>query len=522
MSRRSGALMARLRDRAPRKGYSAKFYEPETERFDSEVLRDGVWTYSARGHIQDSWPRALADACPDLKLPAGIRINEKQTSLKMDELLRQDPDAPIRHFPGSQHTGPGRTGLGASGGKPTTTKEEVEAWMTAQEGNILVSSRGNGYVFTEGWGEGTEVWLIGQDGSAGAFGSVIRETDAAGQEWAVSELPGVGEVRYPMGYPVPLMSTGHRHPAWQITDWLIESGRVLEVPGLGESWKGVRFHPENRVEVFPADGGAPVTGGWRWTKAQLQVWLSDGASAVEHWRGPGEAAEHRRDGLDARHAQYRNLKAGLMVERRASFWRWLKVSGAQANGLSAGAVLDGQNELVAGGRSERTVGQSETKSGKASSDWRELEHGSRSLVSTTVVAVVFLIAELSNPSGPSGRSLVAGLAAWTIMAVTAFAGMCVLCRAGQAVFPDRSAEVGFALVMVAFALLWSGDPVAMSLAGWVALGALGASGFSDGQWIAAVSLRREVSPWRALRILLREDLHARRQCWRQLYWEDAR
>ena len=164
----------------------------------------------------------------------------------------------------------------------------------------------------KGGGKGTEIWLVGYDGNAGAFGRVSRKTDPSGQEWTISDLPGVGTVHYPIGYPLPLMSTGHRHPAWQITDWLIESGRVLEVPDLGDAWKGVRFHPENRAEVFPADGGAPVTGGWRWTKTQLQVWLSDGPSAVEHWRDLGEAPEHGRDDMDARYSEYRDLKARAM------------------------------------------------------------------------------------------------------------------------------------------------------------------------------------------------------------------
>ena len=239
---------------------------------------------SQSGWVQDSWPRSLVNVCPAVRPPAGMKINEKQTSSRFDELRRQDADAPIRNFPGSQHTGPGRTGLAASGGKPTTTLEEIEAWMKSQEGNVLVSSRGKGYVFVNGWGEGTEIWAIGFDGNTRAFGRVARKTDTSGQEWSISKIPGVGTVHYPIGYPLPLMSTGHRHPAWQITDWLIGSGRVLEVPGLGEGWKGVRFHPDNRADVFPADGGAPETGGWRWSKSQLQVWLGDGSSAAEHWR----------------------------------------------------------------------------------------------------------------------------------------------------------------------------------------------------------------------------------------------
>ena len=266
------------------------FYEPQAGALSVEGLavhvdpQKRMRRKDGSGWIQDSWPRVLADACPGIELPAGMEINEKQTSRNLDELRRQDRDAVLRNFPGSQHTGPGRTGLAASGGKPTTTREEVEAFMKAHEGNILLSSLGNGYVFTEGWTEATEIWPIGYDGGIYGFGKVTRKTDASGQEWTISEIPGVGTVHYPIGYPLPLLSTGHRHAAWQITDWLIESGRVLEVPELGEGWKGVRFHAGNRAEAFPAAGGAPETGGWRWTKGQLQVWLGDGSSALEHWQ----------------------------------------------------------------------------------------------------------------------------------------------------------------------------------------------------------------------------------------------
>ena len=269
---------------------SLVFYDRKTGTLREEYLASHedpnkrYWRQNRSGWVQDSWPRFLAEVCPTAPLSTGMKINGKQTSSRFDELRRQDADAPIRDFPGSQHTGPGRTGLAASDGKPTTTLEEIEAWMKSQEGNVLVSSRGKVYVFAEGWGEGTEIWAIGFDGNTRAFGRITRKTDTSGQEWSISEIPGVGTVYYPIGYPLPLMSTGHRHPAWQITDWLIESGRVLEVPGLGEGWKGVRFHPDNRAEVFPADGGAPVTGGWRWSKSQLQVWLGDGWSALEHWQ----------------------------------------------------------------------------------------------------------------------------------------------------------------------------------------------------------------------------------------------
>ncbi len=268
------------------------FYDPDTGTLREEFLAGHEDSHkrqrkkSRSGWMQDSWPRVLADACPAAVLSAGMRINEKQTARNLKDLRRQDPDAPIRNFPGSQHTGPGRTGLAASGGKPTTTRQEVEAWMTAQEGNVLLSSLGNGYVFTEGWTENTEVWQIGYDGKVYSFGKITRKTDASGQEWSISEIPGVGTVHYPIGYPLPLMSTGHRYPAWQLTDGLIAKGKPVPLPWMGERYAGHRFlfHDKTLTVVLP--GGDYRTGRWRWTKGRLQVTVDGEEQHAQSIRWP--------------------------------------------------------------------------------------------------------------------------------------------------------------------------------------------------------------------------------------------
>ena len=215
-----------------------------------------------------------------------MKINEKQISRKLDELRRQDPDAPIRNFAGSQHTGPGRTGLAASGGKPTTTREEIETWMRAQEGNVLLSSLGNGYVFSEGWTPNTQIWKIGHDGHVVAFGRITRKTDASGQEWSISEVPGVGTLYYPIGYPVPLLSTGHRYAAWQLTDELIARAEPVALPWMGERYAGHRFLFHDKTLTVTAPGGEYLTGRWRWTKGRLQVTVDGEESHAQSidWR----------------------------------------------------------------------------------------------------------------------------------------------------------------------------------------------------------------------------------------------
>ena len=265
-------------------GRSLLFYDEESGGAYVETLvsnknsHNRGWIKLRSGWVQDEWPRVSADACPDFVSLSGLGVNEKQTSGNLAAMLRQDPEAPIRRFPGSQHTGPGRTGLAASGGKPTTTREEVEAWLRAQEGNVLLSSPGDGYVVTEGWVANGEVWRLGDDGEVAGFGRIARKTDASGQEWAIAEVPDVGPIYYAFGYPLPLLSTGHRHAAWQLTDELIGSGKPVALPWMGKRYAGHRFLFHDKTLTIVAPGDRYLTGRWRWTKGRLQVTV-DGEEA---------------------------------------------------------------------------------------------------------------------------------------------------------------------------------------------------------------------------------------------------
>ena len=85
------------------KGHAPLFYDPPTGRLHGEGWdrRAQSWYLGRVGWVQESWPRALKDWCPEMGLPAELPINEKQTSVLMSELREQDPDAPIRDFLGS-------------------------------------------------------------------------------------------------------------------------------------------------------------------------------------------------------------------------------------------------------------------------------------------------------------------------------------------------------------------------------------------------------------------------------------
>ena len=158
--------------------------------------------------------------------------------------------------------------------------------MRAQEGNVLLSSLGNGYVFTEGWAENTEIWKVGNDGEIVSFGRVTLKTDASGQQWVISHVPGVGTLYYPIGYPVPLLSTGHRYAAWQLTDELIARAEPVALPWMGERYAGHRFLFHDKTLTVVAPGGEYLTGRWRWTKGRLQVTVDGEESHAQSidWR----------------------------------------------------------------------------------------------------------------------------------------------------------------------------------------------------------------------------------------------
>ncbi len=268
------------------------FYEPGSGAFYIEGLfphpdpHKRQWVRGRSGWVQDSWPRAMADKCPSVELPTGMRFNEKQTSLRIDELRRQDPAAPIRNFRGSQLTAPGRTGLAASGGRPTTTKEEVDAFLMAEEGNILRWNK-RAWVWVRSW-DREEVWRIQHEGTSERFFDVARPED--GSRLAV-RFP-TRDMVYMVGYPFPFLPTGRRHPAFQLTDELVARPHPRELPFMGEAYADKRFvfHAGGKFSVVDEAGnlvkGPHFDGVWRWTRGTLEMTVRDDPTGfrLTHWR----------------------------------------------------------------------------------------------------------------------------------------------------------------------------------------------------------------------------------------------
>ena len=93
------------------KGHVPVFYDPDTGRLHSESVGPAGWFVLSLGWVQESWPLALKEACPGLDLPAGLPVNERQTSSVMELTVAQDPGAAVHAHPGSELRAPGATGL---------------------------------------------------------------------------------------------------------------------------------------------------------------------------------------------------------------------------------------------------------------------------------------------------------------------------------------------------------------------------------------------------------------------------
>ena len=79
-------------DPGRRQGHTPIFHDPETGGLHNETLSGKRWRIASRGWVQESWPRSMKTACPDLAVPAPLPVNERQTSTVFATMMAQDPD----------------------------------------------------------------------------------------------------------------------------------------------------------------------------------------------------------------------------------------------------------------------------------------------------------------------------------------------------------------------------------------------------------------------------------------------
>ena len=264
-------------DPGRRRGHTPLFYDPDTGRLHNEALGERGWAIASAGWVQESWPRAMKEACPGLALPASLAVNEKQTAAAFRAMMAQDPNAAIVSAPGSHLRGPGAAGIAASGGRPMLSGTDLARFLEENDGFILTDLGGVRHVLVLG-AEGDELWLLGEDpraedpragdGTIADIGFLVPA--AGGREIAVHYERLPLRLRYRIGDPLPFLPTGERFAAFGITDRLAGSGArvTLPLPGLGE--RAVRLRPDGTLTVADGSGGH-LTGAWRWSWGALAV-----------------------------------------------------------------------------------------------------------------------------------------------------------------------------------------------------------------------------------------------------------
>ena len=272
-------------DPGRRRGHTPIFHDPETGGLHNETLSGTRWHVASRGWVQESWPRSMKDACPELALPAGLPVNERQTSTAFAAMMAQDPDAPVRNASGSHLRGPGATGIAAAQGRDGLSRADLARFLAENDGFVLTDTAGARHLLVLGEA-GDELWLLGEDGRVADTGLLVPAS--GGTEIAVHYERLPIRPRYRIGDALPFLPTGERFAAMRMTDRLAAEGTPLVLPFPGRTETVVRLAGDG---TLAAEGGGTdtVPGTWRWSRGELVVTLAGTAGA----KTPGPGLEAR-------------------------------------------------------------------------------------------------------------------------------------------------------------------------------------------------------------------------------------
>ena len=264
-------------DPGRRHGHVPIFYDPDTGALHNEATGlDGRWAIASRGWLQESWPRAMTEACPDLALPASLPVNRRQTATGFEAMMAQDLDAAVRNAAGSNLRGPGAVGIAAAEGRPLLPGAELARFLAENDGFVLTDTAGARHVLVLG-AEGDELWLLDAEGVVADTGLLVPE--AGGAEIAVHYARLPVRPRYRIGDALPFLPTGERFAAMQITDRLAADGTPVMLPIPGRAETPVRLRADGTLTA-EVGGGETVPGTWRWSRGSLVVALEGAAGGA--------------------------------------------------------------------------------------------------------------------------------------------------------------------------------------------------------------------------------------------------
>ncbi len=220
------------------------------------------------GWVQDSWPAVMKKKCPYLDIP--LPVNERQTATDLMEMMQQDPEAPIRRFPGYEISAPGATGIGAAGGGPTMSKEDFSEFLRNHNGYIGLSSWLRRYVLILNE-KVDQIWQLDEQGDEITDIGHLALSPNGGR--LTIEFDGKAlTATYHVGYPFFYMPTGERYAAMRLMDWLIAQEDYVELPFMDREAVSFRFLEDGALQAAAA-GGGHIGGAWWWSRGRLVLSL---------------------------------------------------------------------------------------------------------------------------------------------------------------------------------------------------------------------------------------------------------
>ena len=249
-------------------------YEPKTGRFHGERFStsERKWHIARDGWVQEGWPAGLVDACPGVRVPWDVKIEERQKGLGWEEVKANA--VRVMNHPGSEVRFPGATGLGASGGKPTLTLQEVNAARWASHGFVSIDMSGEKRVSVV-WPQYSEVWWLDENDDVVDVGitEIVGDGSVVVVRWEKSGHSNT----YHLGYPLPLIPTERRHPAFVMMGDVVERGEEVVLNRGGEGALAVLFRDLGRVE------SAKGSGKWWLSRGAVYVKIGDNRD-IYPWR----------------------------------------------------------------------------------------------------------------------------------------------------------------------------------------------------------------------------------------------
>ena len=237
-------------------------YDPRTGRFHGERYSRGAegWHVNRVGWIQDQLPAALRPLCPLLSLPPDLPVDRRQNSLDWNDL--EQAASPVRNFPGSEYRYLGATGLGASSGRPTMTRLQVEEYERFMDGVIGATPHEDGFIDRPVFvrtPDGKEVWLLDDHDDIAVIGTV---NPVPGRDVNVIRWQGsVPDYSYRTRFPIPVRPTPRRHPAFEMMADLTTFKRSIILRQAGSGAAAYVFLPEGKLRSTSGPGAWWISNG---------------------------------------------------------------------------------------------------------------------------------------------------------------------------------------------------------------------------------------------------------------------